>query len=139
MIIKVNLKQLGKKKSKIAGMDFPLAIQPRTTRELICECVRTCVAQYCERASKSESATPLTSEQIADMSEIGKIAFGINYGDRLPDEGKSIETAIQAYEDGLFRIFIGDNEVGGLDDPVEIHEGDEATFIRLVMLAGTWW
>ena len=139
MTIKVNIKQLGKKKNKIAGVDFPLSCSPKTVRELIRECVHTCVRQYNERAAKGDNPDPLSSEQIADMSEIGKIAFGINYGDKLPDEEKAVTDAYQAYEDGLFRVFIGEVETRELDSTVSISEGSEVTFIRLVMLAGRMW
>lgn len=139
MNIKVNIKQLGKKKNKIAGVDFPLSCNPKTVRELIRECVRTCVSRYIERAEKSDTPDPLTSEQIADMSEIGKIAFGINYGEKLPNKVKAVETAYRAYEDGIFRVFIGENEAGEIDSPVNIDEGSEVTFIRLVMLSGRMW
>ena len=139
MTFKVNIKQLGKKKNKIAGVPFPLEHETRTVRELIRECVHTCVRQYTERAAKSDNPDPLSAEQIADMSEIGKIAFGINYGDKLPDEEKAVTDAYQAYEDGLFRVFIGEDEAGELDSTVSISEGSEVTFIRLVMLAGRMW
>lgn len=139
MIIKVNIKQLGKKKSKLAGVPFPLDNEPHTVRELIRECVRTCVKQYNERAAKSDNPDPLTAEQIADMSVVGKIAFGLNYGEKLRDEEKAVENAYQAYEDGLFRVFLGEDEAGELDSTVSISEGSEVTFIRLVMLAGRMW
>ncbi|MBO6230590.1 MAG: hypothetical protein J6O50_08475 [Ruminiclostridium sp.] len=139
MTIKVNIKQLGKKKNKITGVAFPLEHESRTVRELIRECVHTCVRQYNERAAKSDNPDPLSAEQIADMSEIGKIAFGINYGEKLPDEEKAVSDAYQAYEDGIFRVFIDENEAGEIDSPVSISEGSEVTFIRLVMLAGRMW
>ena len=139
MNIKVNIKQLGKKKNKIAGVPFPLEHEPRTVRELIRECVHTCVRQYNERAAKSDDPDPLSAEQIADMSEIGKIAFGINYSEKLPDKEKAVTDAYQAYEDGLFRVFICEDDAGELDSTVSISEGSEVTFIRLVMLAGRMW
>ena len=139
MTIKVNIKQLGKKKNKIAGVPFPLENTPHTVRELIRECVHTCVRQYYERAAKGNAPDPLTAEQIAGMSEIGKIAFGINYGGKLPDEEKAVSDAYQAYEDGLYRIFFGEDEAGELDSEVRIDENSEVTFIRLVMLAGRMW
>ena len=139
MNIKVNIKQLGKKKSKLAGVPFPLDNEPHTVRELIRESVRTCVKQYNERAARSDTPDPLTAEQIADMSEIGKIAFGINYGEKLPDEEKAVADAYQAYEDGLYRVFLGEDEAGELDSAVNITENSEVTFIRLVMLAGRMW
>ena len=53
----------------------------------------------------------------------------------IPAE-EAVETAIQGYIDGLLRIFLNDEEVGGLDEPLCIHDGDELTILRLVMLTG---
>ena len=80
-----------------------------------------------------------SEEQIEDMSQIGKIAFGIVYGEKKPDVQKAIETAVQGSEDGLFRVFLGDRELENLDEKVEFAEGNEITFIRLTMLAGRMW
>ena len=45
MNIKVNIKQLGKKKDKISGALFYLENKQETVRELIKECVCTCLSQ----------------------------------------------------------------------------------------------
>ncbi|MBQ8780693.1 MAG: hypothetical protein IJZ72_03345 [Oscillospiraceae bacterium] len=139
MTIKVNIKQLGKKKSKIAEVPFVLENFPVTVRELISEAVHTCVTEYNRRVEKGETAEPLSADEINDMSEIGKIAFGINYSGRKADEAAALENALQAYEDGLYRIFIGENEAGGLNDSIELNENDSVTFIRLTMLTGRMW
>lgn len=73
------------------------------------------------------------------MSEIGKIAFGINYGGKTADEKAALENALQSYEDGLYRIFIGENELGELSDSISLSENDSVTFIRLTMLTGRLW
>lgn len=67
--------------------------------------------------------------------EIGKIAFGINYGGRKAEEGKAVATAIQAYKDGLFRIFLGEEELTDLSQRITLFEGDSLTFIKLTMLS----
>ncbi len=140
MNIKVNIKQLGKKKAGIAEADFSLEHAPATVRGLICEAVHTCVSEYNERVRKGENGEkPLSETEIGEMGEIGKIAFGINYGGRKQDERKALENALQAYEDGIFRVFIGENEAGALDDAVTLDEGDSVTFIRLAMLSGRMW
>ena len=139
MTIKVNIKQLGKRKSKIAEVPFALDNTPATVRELISEAVHTCVSEYNKRAEKGEAAAPLSADAINDMSEIGKIAFGINYGGKCADEASAVKNAVQSYEDGLYRIFIGENEVGGLADDIELQENDSVTFIRLTMLTGRMW
>lgn len=139
MTIKVNIKQLGKKRSRIAEVPFVLENAPSTVRELIKEAVHTCVSEYNERVKKGEDAAPLSAEEISEMSEIGKIAFGINYGGKTADEKASLENALQSYEDGLYRIFIGENELGSLSDRITLSENDSVTFIRLTMLTGRLW
>ncbi len=139
MTIKVNIKQLGKKKSKIAEAPFKLENSPVTVKELISEAVHTCVAEYNRRAEKGEAAEPLSAAEINDMSEIGKIAFGINYSGKKANEAAALENALQSYEDGLYRIFIGENEVGELSDSIELNENDSVTFTRLTMLTGRMW
>ena len=139
MYITVTLKQLGKKRSKVDGEKFFLENRPDTVEELIREAVHTCVIAYNERFRRGENRSPLSSEDIENMSEIGKIAFGINYGEKEADEQSATDTALQAYEDGLFRIFIGDNEAGDLSSGVDISEGERVTFIKLTMLTGRMW
>ncbi len=137
MNIKITIKQLGKKRSKIADADFTLENRPATVRQLIKESVHTCVSEYNIRVAKNDATKPLTEEELDDMSEIGKIAFGINYGGRLADEEKAVEVAIQAFEDGLVRIFKDEDELTGLEESIDINENDRLTFIRLAFLAGS--
>ena len=154
MYIRVNIKQIGKKKNKIDKMPFYLENKPQTVRELITECVHTCVANYNEQVKKGEVYKPLSTEEIDDMASIGKIAFGINYGGKMADEKKAVENALQSYEDGLFCIFVEGKALGSsgdiieadesdkrnvLDEKVTIEEDTEVTFIRLVMLSGRMW
>lgn len=140
MKVKVNLKQIGQRKQRVAPVDFEYSVLPKTVRELIALTVEICVNAYNERVRRGEEgAEPLNSQQITDMAEVGKIAFGINYGGKEQDLDKARENALQSFEDGLYRIFIGENELEGLDTPVALNEGDSLTFIKLTMLAGRMW
>lgn len=136
MNIKITIKQLGKKRSKISEKDFTLENKPETVEELIKESVHTCVAEYNLRVRNKEGVGPLSEEQISDMSEIGKIAFGINYGGKEANEEEAVEVAVLAFEDGLVRIFKGEEELTELGQSINIKENDLLTFIRLTMLAG---
>jgi len=136
MNIKITMKQLGKKRDKISEVDFHLENCPTTVEELIKEAVHTCVTAYNERVRKQESVKPLTGAQIDDMSEIGKIAFGINYGGKEEDESMAVTVALQAFEDGLVRIFHKEEELLTLSGEIEVQENDLFTFLRLTMLAG---
>ena len=137
MHLYINMKQLGKRKNMVDKVAFSYEKAPEDLRELIGETVKICVADYIDRMDKGEAV--LSETQIEDMSQIGKIAFGIVYGEKKPDVQKAIETAVQGFEDGLFRVFLGDRELENLDEKVEFAEGNEITFIRLTMLAGRMW
>lgn len=140
MTVKVNIKQLGKKRDKISGAPFLLEKTPKTTEQLIREAVHTCVSQYNAHVEAGESAVkPLSDAEVSEMSEIGKIAFGINYGSKTADEAEAVATALQAYEDGLFRIFVGDEELSELSQSISLSEDSTLTFIRLTMLTGRMW
>lgn len=139
MTVKVNVKQLGAKKNKIAEIPFILENPPSTVRELITEAVHTCVSEYNARLKNGDKGKSLSDVEISDMSEAGKIAFGINYGGKYADETVALNNALQSYEDGLYRIFAGENELGSLNDSVSLSENDSLTFIRLTMLTGRIW
>lgn len=137
MNIKITIKQLGKKRSKISEKDFILENKPSTVSELIKETVHSCVREHNLRMEQKEvNPNPLTVGQIMDMSEIGKIAFGLNYNDKYADEEKAFSVALQAYEDGLVRIFKGNEELSDINQVIDLNEDDVLTFLRLTMLAG---
>lgn len=140
MNLMVNIKHIGQRRQKVAPVDFELVKTPNTVRELI-ECtVEKCVAEYNERVRTGDSnIKPLSDEEIHDMAYIGKIAFGINYGEKEQDLGKAAENALQSYEDGIYRVFINDEQLEKLDDPINLSENDSLTFIRLTMLSGRMW
>lgn len=139
MQINVAMKHLGNIRKKVKEYPMELAQTPHTFRELIIETVKSCIAAYRERAEDANSLTPLTDEQFAGMQEIGKFAFGVHYNENDVKEDVAIQTAIEAVEDGLVRVFQGDHELKGLDGEITIGKGDVFTFVRLTLLSGRLW
>ena len=138
MTILVNLRQLGKKRNAVSAVPFALPGQPDTVRGLIIAVVQACVAAYNERVRRGETGIrPMTAESLADLETIGKLAFGVNYGGREADEAAAIAHALQGFEDGLYRVFLGQEELTALDAALALSAGDELTFIRLTMLTGS--
>ncbi|MBQ6041075.1 MAG: hypothetical protein IJL32_09920 [Oscillospiraceae bacterium] len=137
MEILVNMKQLGAKRDKIKAVPFVLAGEPKTVRELIVSAVQTCTEAFRQRGAAGEQ--PLTEEQMRQMEEIGKIAFGVHWGNEEIDPEQAKADALQAYEDGLVRIFIGEEQLGAPDNSIRLHEHDTVTFLRLTFLAGRMW
>lgn len=139
MTICINIRQLGKKRSIISAVPFVLQEQPNTVRDLIISVVQGCVAAYNERVRKGETGIrPMSEESLADMETIGKLAFGVNYGGKEADEAAAVANALQSFEDGLYRIFLGQRELTALDESLALTDGDELTFIRLTMLSGSF-
>ena len=140
MILKINLRQIGERKQKIAPVDFTYEPVPETLRELIIQTVTGCVASYNARVRAGEDRTaPLSKERITAMADLGKIAFGISYGGKEQAPKKAVENALQSFEDGLYRVFLNDTELDKLDGKIDLNENDSLTFIRLTMLAGRMW
>ena len=136
--IYVSLKHMGNIARKVKAHPFVLERTPRTLRELIEESVRACIRAYCERGDQANAPKPLTDEQYEGMREVGKFAFGVHYNDNAVNEEKAIAAAVEAVEDGLVRIFKGNEEICELDEAIDIAEGDVFTFVKLTMLAGSF-
>ena len=138
MTIRINIRQLGKKRNTINAVPFVLPKRPNTVRDLITSVAMVCVASYNERVCQGETdIRPMTQESLSAMETVGKLAFGVNYGGKEANEAKAVATALQGFQDGLYRIFQGQTELTELDEAISLSEEDELTFIRLTMLTGS--
>ena len=136
MKVYISVKQIKKRARQIDACPYELNPVPDTLRQLIFTLVSNEVKDYNLRIKDKESTAFHTKEEIDDMSQVGKIGFGIPYGSNPANFQEALETAVQGFEDGLYRIFIGEQEIESLDAPLDLHEDDTITIIRLVMLTG---
>ncbi len=138
MMIRLHVTRPGGRGKGLRGVDVALARAPQTVEELLCEAVSSCVAAFNARVAASSAAHPLSESCLADMAAVGKIAFGLlPTGEaRAASEPEARAAVLQAYEDGLIRVFIGNTECGALGDGIDLHEHDSVTFLRLTMLTG---
>lgn len=139
MKVYVSVKQAGKRKDYITKKELVLESAPLNLRELIAEIVRINVTEYNNKTTDPLIMQYLTPDEIENQAKIGKVGFGERRSDKQADLDKAMETAILAFEDGIYRVFIGENEVSSLNESLALKEGDLLTFIRLTMLAGRMW
>ncbi len=139
MTIQIIMKYPGNLTKKVKAYPVNLPTTPRTLRELVAACVETCVEAYRARAMAAENPAPLTDDAFEGMRELGKFAFGVHYNQKEIHLKAATETAIQAVEDGLVRIFWEEEELTDLDTPLTLPEGATLTFIRLTFLTGRMW
>jgi len=106
-----------------------------TSNDLISRIVRNNVQNYNNKAIDAPLFPYLTEDAIADKAKSGKIGFGDRKNENVQDEDEAVENALSCFDDGIFRMFINDVEVG-VNQPISLEEGAEITFIRLTMLTG---
>ena len=137
--ITVNIKKVGKRKNSIEALLFEIEKKPYNVNELIVEIVKICVKKYNERKENNEILQNLTLQQIDDMTETGKVSFGVNYGENAADVEKAIDNALLSFKDGIYRVFLNNNELMSLDEEISLDESSNVTFVRMTMLAGRMW
>lgn len=152
MYIRVNVKQMGKRRPSVEERLCEIQGCPGTVRELILAVVASEVDAYNHRLetageSLAEDAHPrengllkyLTREEIGEQAQAGKISFGSVYGEKQADREAAQANALQSFEDGIYRIFLDGKPLETLEEPVEVTGESVFTFVRLVMLAGRMW
>ena len=137
MKIIINVKGLSRKKV-IYQEEVELKNKISTTKDLITELVKINVEKFNKKIDEKDILSIMTNENIAKAARIGKIGDEV-HGDKKANLEKALDTAYLAFEDGLYCIFINDEQSEKLDDSLNLKDGDIITFIRLTMLAGRMW
>jgi len=135
------------------GLALALPPGPVTARQIVAAAVTAEAAAYQARAGEASLVRVLTDRALRTdldqgavrmsegrMSE-GRMSEGRMSDGRMGDRASAepvdvtaaVETAQLAFDDGIFRVFVGDREVEG---PVELPDGAAVLFLRLVPLAG---
>ncbi len=108
-----------------------------TLRDLIVAIVTDQVRAYNERRAENSMVHMLTAQQIEDGAARGKIAMGQpDAQSPEADAERAIATALLAFEDGLYFVFIGDRQYESLHESVRVGPDTRVVFLRLVALAG---
>ena len=134
MKIIINVKGLSRKKV-IHQEEVELKNKISTTKDLITKLVKINVEKFNKKIDEKDILSIMTNENIAKAARIGKIGDEV-HGDKKANLKKALDTAYLAFEDGLYCIFINDEQTEKLDDSLNLKDGDILTLIRLTMLAG---
>lgn len=133
MIIKI----IKKKASSLeeVGAD-EVEIPPVTTlKELL---IAICIIEF-NKQHQIHEVKWLNSDGIKYQARLGKVSFVPLYNQQTEDLNQAVNTMLQDYQDGLFRVYLNQVECTDLNKKLIINKNDEVVFIRLVMLAGRLW
>lgn len=88
--------------------------------------------------NKKQNLQPYQEEEVMQKAKLGKIQFA-SYNENKDSIEKAMNTAIQDFKDGIYRVYINGEECTNLDSPLSLNEENDIVFIKLVMLAGRLW
>lgn len=137
--IQLQVRLLGKKRPVIAPtpITLPATLSATPTlRELLAVIVQQQVTVFNEVRNNAPVLPYLQTATIATQATQGKVSFGDHYNSQTVDIQTAVENTWQAYEDGLFLVFVDDKKVALLDDEVILQTDTQLMFMRLVALVG---
>lgn len=146
-VITVEARVIGQRRPLIPAWEVALGVPPGSEggegllrlRELLALVVRREVAAFRQRQEDRRLIRILSPDEIGQGRAAGKIAMGGVDADTPPaevEEGAAVSTALQAFADGLYFVFIDGVQYQDLDAAVTLRPRSTLTFIRLVALAG---
>ena len=139
MNIFVSVKQVGKKKAYLSDLCCEVPGSPLSLTDLIKLIVTEKVKAYNVKTPGSDIVALLTQEEIDAQAQTGKIGFGRRFNSKNVDPEIAVDAALLAFSDGLYRVFIDEQEIKSLEEHLEIREGSKVAFIRLTFLSGRIW
>jgi hypothetical protein len=133
-------KVIGKTQPVFANWELvlpePVGQSPLTLRELLTEIVRAEIAGFTARQSQRRLLQMLTPAQIQLGVQQGKVDSGGSELEQRVDPEQAIATALEAFTDGLYFVFLDEQQQESLDDVVFLQPHSELVFLRLVALVG---
>jgi len=141
MQIKITVKQFGKKRSFVDQKAINIVKLPPTPnlQQLIVAVVRQQVQAFNQKLEEKSVIPFLLKKDIDQKSSTGKVGFSNVYNDQNADEQTAIDNALLAFQDGIYCIFIDDEQIEKLTTLINLREDSVLTFVRLTFLAGSYW
>lgn len=139
MNVYINVKKSSSRKNSITKLPYEITLPVNTVKDFIEQIVESCVEEYNSRLENKELLHVLSISEMEDKTSEGKIAFGVNYGIEKARNEQALKDALQCFQDGIFRIYIGKVPCKALEEKINLSEDCEITFIKLTMLTGKMW
>lgn len=147
---KVEARVVGQRTPLLAPWQVPLppsllhslaeASSPFRLRDLIEHVVRNELYLFRLRQKERRLLHVLSPQAISAAASTGKIALGspdeLRHDTGEIDDEMAVITALQAFEDGLYFMFLDGQQQHTLDATVELSSTSTVTFLRLVALVG---
>lgn len=107
-----------------------------TLADLIGAVVTASVTAFDARREERSFVSVLTESALEDSVSAGAVRSGGTETPPPPPLAEAVATALLAFTDGLFQVFVDEEPVENLESKVSVGEGTRLLFLRLVALAG---
>jgi hypothetical protein len=140
-VLTISARAMGKRKPLVPDWQIPWPPEggdgeALTLRELITRIVHNEVQAFEKRQEDRKLVRILTERDIEAGLEKGRVDSGGRDLHQRVDPEEAVGTALQAFEDGLYLVFLDEEEQRDLDKQVFLRPDSKLTFVRLTMLAG---
>jgi hypothetical protein len=105
-------------------------------RDLITSIVVKEVEAYRGRQQERKLARIMTKQEIKQGANVGRVDPGGRDLKQTVNTEEATATALQAFEDGLYFVFIDDVQQMNLDSEVSLKASSKVLFLRLTALVG---
>jgi hypothetical protein len=129
-------KVLGKSQNLFTTWQMDLPEQSSTLEELLELIVRSEVQAFQARQADRQLTKILGLVEIEAGVAAGKVSSGGSELEQVVDVQSAIETALQAFKDGFYLVFIDDQQQEDLTAVVNLKTNSELLFLRLTPLVG---
>lgn len=138
--ITISGKVMGKTQPTLTDWQLPLPSTclhtGLTLQDLLSRIVLAEVAADASRHKQRQLLRVLSPEQIELGLTQGKVDLGRHEMVPEVDPQVALEVALQAFTDGLYYVFVDDQQIETLDTPVMLAPNSQLLFLRLVALVG---
>ena len=136
--VTVQAKVTGQRRSAVGQHEVALELPPgpTSTRVFLEAVVRAEVRSFEQRAEERTFLRVLTDRSLADGLAEGRVLPGGAEPSGPVDAEAAVVEALLAFEDGFFKVFVGEAELERLDETITLAAAAEVLFLRLVPLAG---
>jgi hypothetical protein len=136
IILTISGKVLGKSQNLFTTWQMELSDRSSTLEDLLMQIVRSEIQAFQTRQADRRLTKVLGIIDIEAGVAVGKISSGGSDLDQVIDVQGAIETALQAFQDGFYLVFIDDEQQEDLKATVALTGSSELLFLRLTPLVG---
>jgi hypothetical protein len=134
--LNISGKVIGKSQPVFADWKLSIPEGETSLEDLLVQIVRSEVEEFQERQNQRRLTKILSAKEIELDATRGKIESGGSDLQQDVNIEEVIDTAIQAFKDGLYLVFIDDEQKEDLQASVRIRSNSELLFLRLIPLVG---